>query len=72
LTPAEKEGRISVISFRSKNMDFNSCGAELGKTGFRVRLVPEGKVHAVRVSTHIYNTKTELDALLLELKRILA
>jgi L-cysteine/cystine lyase len=72
LTPAEKEGRISVISFRPKNMDFNSCGAELGKTGFRVRLVPEGKVNAVRVSTHIYNTKTELDALLLELKRILA
>ena len=72
LTPEEKEGRISVISFRPKNMDFNACGAELGKAGFRIRLVHEGKVNAVRVSTHIYNTKTELDALLVELKRILA
>ena len=53
-------------------MDFNACGAELGKAGFRIRLVHEGKVNAVRVSTHIYNTKTELDALLVELKRILA
>lgn len=71
LTPEERESRISVISFRPKNMDFNACGAELGKAGFRVRLVPEGKVNAVRVSTHIYNTKAELDAFLRELTRIL-
>jgi selenocysteine lyase/cysteine desulfurase len=53
-------------------MDFNDCGAELGKAGFRVRLVHEGKVNAVRVSTHIYNSKEELDGMLVELKQILA
>ena len=72
LTPEEKESRIAVLSFRPKNMDFTACGAELGKAGFRVRLVHEGKVNAVRVSTHIYNTKKELDAFLNELDRILA
>jgi selenocysteine lyase/cysteine desulfurase len=72
LTPSEKESRISVMAFRPKKMDFNACGAELGKAGFRVRLVPEGKVNAVRISTHIYNTKAELDAFLKELNRILA
>jgi len=71
LTPEEKESRISVISFRPKGMDFNACGAELAKAGFRIRLVHEGKVNAVRVSTHIYNTKAELDAFLKELDRIL-
>lgn len=72
LTPKEKESRISVISFRPKDMDFNACGAELGKkAGFRIRLVHEGKVNAVRVSTHVYNTKAELDAFLKELDRIL-
>lgn len=72
LTPKEKESRISVISFRPKTMDFNTCGEALGKAGFRIRLVPEGNVNAVRVSTHIYNTKVELDSFLEELKRILA
>lgn len=72
LTPEEKESRISVISFRPKTMDFNTCGEALGKAGFRIRLVPEGKVNAVRVSTHIYNTKAELDSFLEELKRIFA
>jgi len=72
LTPAEKESRISVISFQPAKMDFNACGAALAKAGFRVRLVPEGKVNAVRISAHIYNTEAELNALLVELKQILA
>ncbi|MBC6367370.1 aminotransferase class V-fold PLP-dependent enzyme [Algoriphagus sp. AK58] len=72
LTPLEEESRISIVSFRTKNMDFNACGAELGKAGFRIRLVHEGKVNAVRVSTHVYNSKAELDAFLKELGRILA
>ncbi len=71
LTPSEKESRIAVISFRPKNMDFNACGAELGKAGFRVRMVHEGKVNAVRISTHIYNSKAELDNFLDTLDQVL-
>jgi selenocysteine lyase/cysteine desulfurase len=71
-TPSEKESRISLVTFRPKKMDFTVCGAELGKAGFRIRLVHEGKVNAIRVSTHIYNSKDELDAMLTALKQILA
>ena len=71
LTPEEKESRISLLSFRPKNMSYQTCGNALGKAGFRIRQVPEGGVNAIRVSTHVYNTKEELDAFLVALKQIL-
>lgn len=71
LTPVEKESRISLLSFRPKNMSYQTCGNALGKAGFRIRQVPEGGVNAIRVSTHIYNTKEEVDAFLAALKQIL-
>ena len=71
LTPLEKESRISLLTFRPKNMSYQVCGNELGKAGFRIRQVPEGKVNAIRVSTHVYNTKDEVDAFLAALTRIL-
>lgn len=71
LSPLEKESRISMLSFRPKNISYQACGNELGKAGFRIRQVPEGQVNAVRVSTHVYNTKEELDAFLISLKKIL-
>ena len=71
LTPVEKESRISLLSFRPKNMSYQTCGNALGKAGFRIRQVPEGGVNAIRVSTHIYNTKEEVDAFLAALTQIL-
>lgn len=71
LTPLEKESRISLLTFRPNNMSYQVCGNELGKAGFRIRQVPEGKVNAIRVSTHVYNTKEEVDAFLAALTRIL-
>jgi L-cysteine/cystine lyase len=71
LTPMEKESRISLISFRPKNISYQACGNALGKAGFRIRQVPEGGVNAIRVSTHVYNTQEELDAFLVALKQIL-
>ena len=71
LTPLEKESRISLLTFRPKNMSYQVCGNELGKAGFRIRQVPEGKVNAIRVSTHVYNTKEEVDTFLAALTRIL-
>ena len=72
LTPLEKESRIALLTFRPKNMPYQVCGDELGKAGFRIRQVPEGKVNAIRVSTHVYNTKEEVDAFLAALTRILS
>jgi selenocysteine lyase/cysteine desulfurase len=71
LSPVEKESRISLLSFRPKNMSYQTCGNALGKAGFRIRQVPEGGVNAIRVSTHVYNTKDELDAFVVALKQIL-
>jgi len=71
LSPEEKESRISLLSFRPKNMSYQTCGNALGKAGFRIRQVPEGGVNAIRVSTHVYNTKDELDAFVVALKQIL-
>ncbi|MDA0314754.1 MAG: aminotransferase class V-fold PLP-dependent enzyme [Bacteroidetes bacterium] len=72
LTPVEKESRISLLSFRPKNMSYQTCGNALGNAGFRIREIPEGGVNAIRISTHIYNTKEELDAFLLCLQQILS
>jgi len=71
LSPVEKESRISLLSFQPKNMSYQTCGNALGKAGFRIRQVPEGGVNAIRVSTHVYNTKDELDAFVVALKQIL-
>jgi selenocysteine lyase/cysteine desulfurase len=71
LSPVEKESRISLLSFRPKNMSYQTCGNALGKAGFRIRQVPEGGVNAIRLSTHVYNTKDELDAFVVALKQIL-
>jgi L-cysteine/cystine lyase len=71
LSPEEKESRVSLLSFRPKNISYQTCGNALGKAGFRIRQVPEGGVNAIRVSTHVYNTKEELDAFVIALKQIL-
>lgn len=71
LSPSEAKSRISMVSFRPKNVSYQHAGNELGKMGFRIRQVPEGGVNAIRVSAHIYNSKVELDSLLASLPKVL-
>lgn len=71
LSSAEAKSRISMVSFRPKNASYQQVGNELGKMGFRIRQVPEGGVNAIRISTHIYNSKEELDRLIQKLPGIL-
>jgi len=71
LTPEENESRIAMISFKSELKDFKELGIELAKEGFRIRQVPESRVNAIRISTHIYNSKAEIDSLLKAIERIL-
>ncbi len=70
LTPKEEDSRISMISFQSKSRDYQTLGSELSKAGFRVRQVPESNVNAVRISTHIYNSKKEINLLIKTLEGI--
>ena len=64
LTPIEPESRIAMVSFRPKNSTYLELGNNLALSGFRVRQVPEGRVNAIRISTHIYNSKSEIDQLI--------
>ncbi|MEQ9102834.1 MAG: aminotransferase class V-fold PLP-dependent enzyme [Imperialibacter sp.] len=61
LTPVEEASRICMITFKPKNIgykEFNTLGA---KASFRLRVVPESHLDAIRVSTHIYNSKAEVE-----------
>jgi selenocysteine lyase/cysteine desulfurase len=71
LTPLESASRISLVSFRPRKLTYQQVGAALSKAGFRIRQVPEGGVNAIRVSTHIYNSKEELKAFLKATKQII-
>ena len=61
LSPSEDQSRLSMLTFRPKNTTYHAVGSELAKRGFRIRQVPEGRVDGIRVSTHIYNSKQQID-----------
>lgn len=71
LSSIEPQSRISMVTFRPKKTTYQQAGNELGKRGFRIRQVPEGRVNAIRVSTHIYNSKQEIDYFLKILPEVL-
>lgn len=72
ITPWEAESRICMISIKPKNMGYEEVYHKVSKKGFRLRIVPEGGINAIRISTHIYNNKTEIDELLSAVKEVLA
>ena len=62
LTPTEAKSRGMMVSFRFKNpkKSYVEFGAFAAKNGFRVRQVPEAGLDAIRISTHLYNSKEEV------------
>jgi selenocysteine lyase/cysteine desulfurase len=71
LTPAEAQSRVSMATFRPKNLSYKAVGNELAKRRFRIRQVPEGRTNGIRISTHLYNSTEEIDQLLLALPNTL-
>ncbi|MHA7129015.1 aminotransferase class V-fold PLP-dependent enzyme [Algoriphagus namhaensis] len=71
LTPEESASRISMLSFVSEKMTYIELAKSLSQKGFRIRQVPESGVHALRVSTHIYNNKSEIDELIKSIEETL-
>lgn len=61
LTPTEDASRGGVVGFRVKGKSsaeiYQLCGAEK----VRIRHVPENGMDSLRVSTHIYNSRTDID-----------
>lgn len=64
LTSQEQASRICMITFKPKNKDYQEFAKDISKEGFRIRQLPESNLDAVRISTHIYNSKIEIDEFL--------
>jgi cysteine desulfurase/selenocysteine lyase len=61
LTPVEERSRAGMVSFKLQsktNTEFNTIA---GHNKFRIRIVPESGLNAIRISTHIYNNEAEID-----------
>jgi cysteine desulfurase / selenocysteine lyase len=61
LTPTEERSRGSIIGFRLKNIAYDKFGEHATKKGFRIRLVGEGNLNSIRISTHLYNNFEEVE-----------
>ena len=70
ISPKEKVYRTSMISIGLRTVKYQDLASELFSRSFRVRVVFEGGVEGVRISSHIYNSMDEIDALLEALKEI--
>lgn len=74
LTPTEPTSRGMITSFRFKrtNKSYVEFASYASKQGFRVRQVPEAGLNAIRISTHLYNSKDEVFAFLKVLEQFLS
>jgi len=70
LTPTEDRSRGNLIGFRLKNIAYDKFGEHAAKKGFRIRLVGEGKLNSIRVSTHLYNNFEEVDKFVEAVKEV--
>ena len=62
LTPSDPAMRRSITTFRSSKVDFDDLNGRLMRDfRLRCRRVTERGLNAVRVSTHIYNSKQDCD-----------
>jgi selenocysteine lyase/cysteine desulfurase len=72
LTPASAELSASMITFRAAALPYDKLFERLFKGhGFRCRPVSEQNLNAIRVSTHLFNSPAECDALVAAVGKIL-
>jgi selenocysteine lyase/cysteine desulfurase len=64
LTPTEERSRCAVNGFRIKSVDYQKFFNTCMEQKIRIRAVPENGLNCLRVSTHIYNNKAEVDKLM--------
>ncbi len=70
LTPTEDQSRGFVTGFRLKNITYDRFGEHATKKGFRIRLVAEGHLNSIRISTHIYNNQDEVSKFIEAVKEV--
>ncbi len=71
LTPTETASRICMVTFKPKVQDYKVVANRVSKAGFRIRQVPESGLDAIRISTHVYNSKVEIDSFLQTLELLI-
>jgi cysteine desulfurase / selenocysteine lyase len=64
LSPQEAISRSAIIGYRPKNIDYKLYAQQAARAMLRVRQVPESNLQSIRISTHIYNNKNEIDRLI--------
>ena len=63
LSSTEPESMSAMVGFRLNGVDYKEFGRAASKAGFRIRLVGESGLNSIRISTHIFNNKEEIDGL---------
>jgi len=61
LTPEETESRAGMVTFRLRDLNYRDFGKIASREKFRIRMVPESGLDAIRISTHIFNSEDEID-----------
>jgi selenocysteine lyase/cysteine desulfurase len=64
ITPTEEKSRCAVNGFKLKTVDFHKFYDTCAENKIRIRAVAENGLNSLRVSTHIYNNKQEIDKLI--------
>ncbi len=70
ITPTEDRSRCAVNGFRIKGVEYTKFYSLCAENKIRIRSVAENGLNSLRVSTHIYNNKAEIDKLLALVKSV--
>ena len=69
LTPTEERSRCAVNGFKIKGVDYHKFFDDCAVKKIRIRAVPENGINCLRVSTHIYNNKEDIEKLMEMIKK---
>jgi selenocysteine lyase/cysteine desulfurase len=70
LTPIEEQSYCAVNGFRIQGISHTQFFDRCMATKLRIRSVAENGLNSLRVSTHIYNTKADVDRLVEEISKV--
>lgn len=70
LSSQEQKSRSMMLGFRHRSIEYKDVFSKMLKAHYRIRQVPESQVNCLRVSTHIYNTKSQIDGFVETLKKL--
>lgn len=69
VTPLEDKSRGGIIAFKFKELNNKSFYEKMHEKDIIIRYVAENDLQWIRVSTHIYNTTSQIDAFLQEVRK---